>query len=120
MPTVDASPREDGRYHGKPLLLPFKVGWHNYAHPTLEWIIPPVDPPNCYADFLRIHGEGVQHIGIPVANLQSAVDRYTKLGYGPVQLGAWGDVGKPNSGQYAYMDTEALGGVSVELIHAFK
>jgi hypothetical protein len=35
-----------------------------------------------------------------------------------VQSGAWGDVGKPNSGQYAYMDTDALG-VSLELIQAF-
>ncbi len=120
MPTVDASPREDGRYRGKPLLLPFKVGWHNYAHPTLEWIIPPVDPPNCYADFLRVHGEGIQHIGVPVDNLDSEVARFAKLGFAPVQLGAWGDVGKPNSGKYAYMDTEALGGVSVELIHAYK
>jgi catechol 2,3-dioxygenase-like lactoylglutathione lyase family enzyme len=118
MQVVDASPREDSRYHGKPLWFAFKVGWHSYAHPTFEWIIPPMDPPNCYADFLRVHGEGVQHIGIPVDNLENAVERYTQLGFPPVQLGAWGDVGKPNSGRYAYMDTEALGGISVELIHA--
>jgi hypothetical protein len=118
MPVVDAGPREDGRYHGKPLWFSFKVGWHNYAHPTFEWIIPPVDPPNCYADFLKLHGEGVQHIGIPVDDLERAVGRYTLLDYAPVQLGAWGEVGKPNSGRYAYMDTEALGGMSVELIHA--
>jgi catechol 2,3-dioxygenase-like lactoylglutathione lyase family enzyme len=118
MPVVDASPREDSRYHGKPLWFAFKVGWHSYAHPTFEWIIPPLEPPNCYADFLRVHGEGVQHLGVPVDNLESAVERYTQLGFPPLQLGAWGDVGKPNSGRYAYMDSEALGGVSVELIHA--
>ena len=118
MPVVDAGPREDGRYHGKPLWFSFKVGWHSYAHPTFEWIIPPADPPNCYADFLKVHGEGVQHLGIPVDDLALAVGRYTLLDFAPVQLGAWGEVGKPNSGRYAYMDTEALGGINVELIHA--
>ena len=115
---ADASPRADGRYHGKPLLLPFVVGWQNYSHPTYEWIIPPQDPPNCYDDFLHTHGEGVQHMGVPVDNLENALERYAKLGWSPVQSGAWGDVGKPNSGQYAYMDTDALG-VSLELIQAY-
>jgi len=118
MSLANASPREDGRYHGKPLLLPFVVGWQNYSHPTYEWIIPPQDPPNCYDDFLHAHGEGVQHMGVPVDNLESALERYAKLGWSPVQSGAWGDVGKPNSGRYAYMDTDALG-VSLELIQAF-
>lgn len=117
MSLANATAREDGRYHGKPLLLPFVVGWQNYSHPTFEWIIPPQDPPNCYDDFLRAHGEGVQHLGVPVDNLESALERYAKLGWTPVQSGAWGDVGKPGSGRYAYMDTDVLG-VSLELIHA--
>ena len=120
MALADAGPRADSRYHGQPLWFSFRVGWHNYAHPTFEWIIPPLNPPNCYADFLRLHGEGVQHLGLPVDDLESAIARYTKLGYPPVQSGAWGDVGKPGSGQYAYMDTEALGGVNIELIHAYR
>jgi hypothetical protein len=37
-----------------------------------------------------------------------------------VQSGAWGDVGKKDSGQYGYMATDAIGGVTVELIHAYK
>jgi len=118
MSLANASPREDGRYHGQPLLLPFVVGWQNYSHPTYEWIIPPHDPPNCYDDFLRAHGEGVQHMGLPVDNLDSALELYAKFGWSPVQTGAWGDVGKPNSGRYAYMDTDVLG-VSLELIQSF-
>ena len=55
---------------------------------------------------------------MPVDKLESAVERYAKLGFPPLQSGAWGDVGKPHSGRYAYMDTEALGGVSMELISA--
>jgi catechol 2,3-dioxygenase-like lactoylglutathione lyase family enzyme len=118
MNLVDAAPREDSRYHGKPLWFSFRVGWSSYPHPTLEWIIPPVDPPNCYADFLRIHGEGVQHLGLLVDDLALAVGRYTVLGFPQLQSGAWGRIGTSNSGQYDYMDTEALGGMSIELIHA--
>ena len=115
---ANASPRQDGRYHGKPLLLPFVVGWQNYSHPTYEWIIPPQDPPNCYDDFLSAHGEGVQHMGLPVDDLENALQRYQKFGWSPAQSGAWGEVGKPNSGRYAYMDTDVLG-VSLELIQAY-
>ena len=118
MSLANASPREDGRYRGKPLLLPFVVGWQNYSHPTYEWIIAPHDPPNCYDDFLSAHGEGVQHMGLPVDNLDGALERYAKLGWSPEQSGAWGEVGKPNSGRYAYMDTAVLG-VSLELIQAY-
>ncbi len=120
MALADAGPRADGRYHGQPLWFSFRVGWHNYTHPTFEWIVPPLDPPNCYADFLRLHGEGVQHLGVPVDNLESSVEHYTKLGYAPVQSGAWGNVGQPGSGRYAYMDTAALGGVNIELIQAIR
>jgi hypothetical protein len=115
----DATPRPDGRYHGKPLLLPFGVGWQGYSHPTFEWIIPPSQPPNCYNDFLSAHGEGVQHMGLPVANLDSELAIYRKLGWSPVQSGAWGDVGKPNSGRYAYLNTDQLG-VSLELIQVYR
>ncbi len=120
MPVSHASPRADSRYHGMPLLLPFEVGWHRYTHPTFEWIIPPQDPPNCYADFLHTHGEGIHHLGLPVENLDAAIAKYKTLGYGVVQSGAWGDVGKKGSGQYAYMATDSIGGVTVELIHAYN
>jgi hypothetical protein len=118
IPLSDAGPREDSRYRGKPLWFSFRVGWQGHARPGFEWIVPPLDPPNCYADFLNLHGEGVHHIGIPVDDLDQAVAHYVELGYPVAQSGAWGTVGKPHSGRYAYMGTEALGGVSVELIHA--
>ena len=57
---------------------------------------------------------------MPVDDLNKAVAEYEKLGYHVWQSGAWGDVGKKDSGQYDYMDTDSIGGVSVELIHAYK
>ncbi len=114
-----ATPREDSRYRGKPLWFAFEVGFQNFAQISYEWIVPPSTPPNIYVDFLKLHGEGIQHLGMPVDDLGKAIAAYEKLGYHVWQSGAWGDVGKKNSGQYDYMDTDSIGGVSVELIHAY-
>jgi hypothetical protein len=115
-----ATPREDSTYRGKPLWFAFEVGYQNYTQFAYEWIIPPMTPPNIYSDFLKKHKEGIQHIGMPVDDLKKAVADYEKLGYHVWQSGAWGDVGKKDSGQYDYMDTDSIGGVAVELIHAYK
>jgi len=114
-----ATPREDSRYRGRPLSLAFEVGFQRLGAIGYEWIQPPSTPANIYEDFLERHGEGIQHIGMPVDDLSKATAAYEKLGFPVWQAGAWGDVGKPNSGQYHYMDTDKIGGVSVELIHAY-
>ncbi len=120
MPKAHASPREDSRYHGKALWLDFDVCWQRHTQFTYEWIIPPADPPNLYADFLKTHGEGVQHLGVPVDDLEQSIAEYQKLGYTVAQSGAWGDTGKKGSGRYAYIDTDSIGGIIAELIRAVK
>ncbi len=115
-----ATPREDSRYRGQPLLLSFDVAWYKRPSLTIEWIIPPSTPANCYADFLKEHGEGVQHLGVTVPDLDAAVARYNELGYSAWQSGAWGVVGKKNSGRYAYMDTDRVGGVAIEIIQTYN
>lgn len=119
-PMQHATPREDSRYRGQPLLLAFDVAFQRHTQFRYEWISPPPSPPNIYADFLnRHHREGIQHIGMPVDDLPKAIAAYEKLGYHVHQSGAWGNVGSPGSGQYAYMDTVSAGGVSVELLHSY-
>ena len=114
-----ATPRDDSRYRGQPLSLAFEVGFQRIGSISYEWIQPPSTPDNIYEDFLKRHGEGIQHIGIPVDDLSKATVAYEKLGFPVWQAGAWGDIGKPDSGQYHYMDTDKIGGVSVELVHAY-
>jgi len=114
-----ATPRDDSRYRGQPLLLAFEVGFQRLGTISYEWIQPPSTPANIYEDFLKRHGEGIQHIGMPVDDLAKTTAGYEKLGFSVWQAGAWGDIGKPDSGQYHYMDTDKIGGVSVELIHAY-
>jgi len=114
-----ATPRDDSRYRGQPLSLAFEVGFQGMGAISYEWIQPPETPANIYEDFLKIHGEGAQHIGMVVDDLPKATAAYERAGFPVWQAGAWGDVGKPHSGQYHYMDTDRIGGVSVELIHAY-
>lgn len=114
-----ATPRDDSRYRGQPLLLSFDVGFQRMGAISYEWIQPPSTPANIYADFLKLHGEGIQHIGMPLDDLSKATAAYEKHGFAVWQAGAWGDIGKLNSGQYHYMDTDKIGGVSTELIRAY-
>ncbi len=114
-----ATPRDDSRYRGQSLLLAFEVGFQRMGTIGYEWIQPPSTPANIYADFLKLHGEGIQHIGMPVDDLPKATALYEKLGFTVWQAGAWGDIGKTGSGQYHYMDTDKIGGVSAELIRAY-
>jgi hypothetical protein len=119
-PMQRATPRADSRYRGQPLSVAFEVGYQRHTQFRYEWISPPPSPANIYADFLnKHHREGIQHIGVPVPDLAKSIAAYEKLGYHVHQSGAWGDVGKPGSGQYAYMDTDSAGGVSVELVHSY-
>lgn len=120
IPIEHAAPRKDMRYRGKPLWFYFDVGFQRYNPQfAVEWISAPAIPPNIYADYLKLHGEGIQHIGMPVDDLSRSVAAYERPGYSIWQAGAWGDVGKKDSGQYDYMDTDSIGGISVELIHAY-
>jgi len=113
-----ASSRADSRYREQPLSLDFSVGYEKYDQFTYEWIAAPSKPANIYADYLKTpHHEGIQHIGLPMTDLKQSITEYERLGYHVVQSGAWGDVGKPSSGEYAYIDTS--GGVSVELLQSY-
>ncbi len=120
IPIEHATPRKDMRYRGKPLWFYFDVGFQRYNPQfAVEWISAPATPANIYADYFKLHGEGIQHIGMPVDDLSKTVATYGKLGYSVWQAGAWGDVGKKDSGQYDYMHTDSIGGISVELLHAY-
>jgi hypothetical protein len=119
-PMGHARPRADSRYRGQPLSLAFDVANQRHAQIRYEWISPPPTPANIYADFLnKHHCEGIQHIGVEVQDLAKSIAAYEKVGYHVHQSGAWGDVGKPQSGQYAYMDTDSAGGISVELLQRY-
>ncbi len=92
-----------------------QLGWQRHGKVPYEWCVP-LDGPNTYDDHIRVRGEGFHHFGVPVDDMDEAVAHWKDLGYSVSQSGGWGEPGKPGSGRYAYIDTESLGGVSVELL----
>ncbi len=114
-----AEARPDLRYRGKPAKFGFDMYWQRHAQLTYEWIVPPAEP-SVYGEYLKTHGEGVQHFGVPADDMDKAIAEYEKLGHKVAQSGAWGEAGKKGSGRYAYMDTEAIGGITAELLWSMK
>jgi hypothetical protein len=48
--------------------------------------------------------------------MDAAIAALEKLGAPIVQSGGWGEKGRPGSGRFAYADTSAHGGVTIELL----
>ena len=105
----------DRIYRGRPGVFDQKLGWQRHSDIAYEWI-EPLKGPTVYYDALDTHGEGFHHFGFDVDDMDQAVDFFEKKGLKVSQSGSWGDKGKPGSGRFAYIDTDAIGGVTVELL----
>lgn len=116
-PAMDVThpPLSDLRYHGEPGRFDQKLGWHRHGTVTWEWI-EPLQGPTVYRDFLKAHGEGLHHLAFDVPDIDAAARAWEAVGVPIVQSGAWGEKGKPGSGRFAYADTSAIGGVTIELL----
>lgn len=82
--------------------------------PTRYELIQPLRGPSVYEDFIRAHGYGVQHLGIVVTDMPAALEQARAAGIQMVMDG--GGFGLDGDGWYAYLDTEELLGVTLELI----
>ncbi len=107
------------QYRGQPGEFDHILGWQRHGKVPYEWILP-LKGPTVYDDFLKAHGEGFQHFGVPVEDIDKAVAAWAKLGYAVSQSGAWGEEGKKGSGRFAYIDTDTLGGINIELLWSFR
>ena len=70
--------------------------------------------PNMYDEFLQECGEGVQHLGLRVDDMDSATDSMRQLGYEIVQSGR--GYGVDGDGAFAYFATGDRLGTLIELI----
>lgn len=102
-------------YRDNPGRFDMELGWQRHVKPAYEWI-QPFKGPSVYEEHLKAHGQGVQHIGVPVDDIDKAIADWKRLGYPVVQSGGWGQEGKPGSGRFAYLDTAPIGGLVVELL----
>ena len=109
----------DVEYWGKPIPLEELFGWQRGRKVVYEWI-QPVTLPNVFDDHMKAYGEGVQHLGVNVPDMESAIAEWTRAGLKVSSSGGWGGKGSPGSGRFTYIDTESIGGVTTELLWQFR
>ncbi len=99
--------------HGRPVDYAMRVAL-GYFGPTRIELIEQVSGDTVYADFIRDHGYGVQHLGVLVDDMAAAIREAEAAGYHVIMDGA--GFGPDGDGHYAYLDTEAELGTTLELI----
>jgi methylmalonyl-CoA/ethylmalonyl-CoA epimerase len=100
-------------YRGKPSKGQAKLTFFRTGQVVLE-LIQPVGKDTSWMEYLDKHGEGVQHIGLQVTDLDGSIKTLESLGY-PVQHRGRYD---KDNGTYVYFDTMKDLGVVIELLHS--
>jgi hypothetical protein len=117
--TVNHAALSELRYRGQPAEIQMDMGWYRYGKIPYEWILP-LKGQNIYDDYMSEHGEGFHHLGHPVEDMDRAIAEWQSAGFRVTQSGAWGQAGKKGSGRFAYLDTDKIGGVALELLWNFR
>lgn len=120
-PTIEITHPEvrEKRYFGKYHDFAMDLGWQRHGDIVYEWCIP-LKPPTVYEDHIEKYGEGIQHLGFQVADIDQAIAQWSSRGFAVSQSGAWGEKDQPGSGRFAYINTDRYGGVAIELLWNFK
>lgn len=100
-------------YRGRPAEYKMRVAL-SYFGPTRIELIEMVEGETVYADFVTKHGFGVQHLGVLVDDMESAIAQAEAAGFEMIMDGS--GFGVDGDGHYAYIDTEDAFGVTYELI----
>jgi catechol 2,3-dioxygenase-like lactoylglutathione lyase family enzyme len=77
-------------------------------------LIEQVEGDTVYADFIKDHGYGIHHLGLLVDDMDAALAEAEAAGFKMTMDGA--GFGPDDDGHYAYLDTEAAIGTTLELI----
>ncbi len=100
-------------YRGRPHEYRMRLALAEVGPLVIE-LLQPLSGDNIYVEHLDSKGEGLHHVGIFVPSFDQAVAQAQQQGFSVLQsgrgYGRWGD------GGFAYLDTEAMFGVILELI----
>ncbi len=110
---VDHNVSLDRMYRGQPGKFEMDLGWGRAGDVPFEWI-QSTQGPNVYEDALRAHGEGFHHLAFDVKDMDEAIAHFKSKGVEVSQSGGWDSKG--SKGRFAYLDTDAHGGVTIELL----
>jgi opacity protein-like surface antigen len=100
-------------YRGQPGKFKMDLGWWRFGDTPFEWI-QSTQGPNVYEEYLKKHGEGFHHVGVNVDDMDAAAKSFAAKGAPRSQWGGWDN--PKGKGQFAYLDTDPHGGVTLELI----
>ncbi len=73
-------------------------------------LVQPISGESAQREFLRKHGEGINHIAFHVDDLDKETAKLAKKGFKVIQGGS-----RPGFRRTAYFDTDKVGGVLIEL-----
>ena len=104
---------KDMSYYGVEADYKMRIALSNFG-PTRIELIEVVDGDTIYQDYIENHGYGVQHFGLLVEDMEDALARTEVEGFRVIMEGS--GFGPDGDGHYAYLDTEELLGVTLELI----
>lgn len=100
-------------YYGEPVEYKMRVALSYFGPMRIE-LIQMIEGPTVYADFVKEHGFGVQHLGVLVEDMAVALAQAEAAGFRMIMDGS--GFGPDGDGHYAYLDTEKEYGVTFELI----
>ena len=95
--------------HGKRTPCEAKLAFAQAGPIEIE-LIEPGEGESIWSEFLRVKGEGVQHLGIFVPDLDKELARFMEMGIGALQSGEGEHV------RFAYLGTAGIVGVVIELL----
>ncbi|HEU4745404.1 MAG TPA: VOC family protein [Anaerolineales bacterium] len=104
-------------YHGEPADYKMRIAL-SYIGPLRIELIEATEGDSIYADFIKEHGYGVHHFGLLVEEMNEELAKASAAGLPMIQDGS--GFGLDGDGHYAYLDTEELLGVTLELIQRPK
>lgn len=108
---------QNASYHGKPVIHHFRIAL-TYFGPTRIELIEHKDGDSVYADFIKDHGYGIQHLGFLVDNMDEAIKQAEAAGFKIIMDGS--GFGPDGDGHYAYLDSENDFGFTIEFIQRPK
>ncbi len=102
----------DRMLRGKPADFRYKMAFASLGPVELE-LIQPVEGATVYDELVAKQGEGLHHLGFDVGTMEEMEERlefFKEQGIEVIQTG------RTDTAKFAYLDTEAIGGVIFELI----
>ena len=104
-------------YRGKTTTYRMRIALSNIGPLRIE-LIQPLEGDTVYSEFVKQHGYGIHHLGLLVSNMKDAMEKAAAAGLEMTMDGS--GFGRDGDGHYAYLETEALIGTTLELIERPK